>query len=480
MVSSEKNYYDILIIGAGPAGISTATILSKKEGKKVALVEAGSHFKDRYCFVDHQEKCKDCEPSCNIISGFGGSIHYGDSVKLSKFPAGKHLMELLGKEKAKNYMQLAIKELEKSVNNLNFVLPKRENIPFKNVKPYPVAPINKSEVESFIEKSHKKLQKAEDINIFFNTKVTTLTKKDKKESNFQVVCKKKGQEKISFSTKKVIFAGGRYGLGWWNENIEKLKIKTKGSSPSFGLRFEGPKTLFKEAGEIHPDLKLTFYKKGYKIKTFCFCGGKKGGRIKAPNYNSINLLDGHIIIEKPSNKVGNFALMMKNRDPDADNKKRVKEIMSKYKTINQKRKGKPVFQLYKDFTRGRKTKIPTSKLEDKIGFPPSILEIEPSNLRDLFTKEEHCIFCETFEQIFEWLYSLSSFPDNLEDKKEVLGQILVLGIEIEDQWDYVSLTPDMESSTKNLYVAGDATGIAQGILQAMVSGIAAAKGCLKK
>ena len=43
MISKLKNDCDVLIIGAGPAGSTAATILSGEKGKKVIVLEKG-HF----------------------------------------------------------------------------------------------------------------------------------------------------------------------------------------------------------------------------------------------------------------------------------------------------------------------------------------------------------------------------------------------------------------------------------------------------
>lgn len=452
-----------------------------KKKIRIALIDAGDHYKNRYCFVDHGKKCANCQPCCKVVSGYGGSIQYGDSVKLSKFPAGKHLINLLGKGRANKYMNTALNSLWDSGKCKNFILHREEHLPFENVKCYPVATLNTQEVKAFLRKTYKDLEKSRNVNLFLNTEVISIQHLEKN-GNFEILCVDNNKNQIKLLANKIIFAGGRHGLNWWKKTINNLGIKHEPCFPSFGLRFEGPKGLFRKAGKIHPDLKLSFYKKQYKIKTFCFCGGIGGGRIKTINYGPFNLLDAHIVTEQNHKRhPGNFALMIKNELPNRKHeiKKRIDEIISKYKTLNLLNPGKPVFQLYKDFRRNTATLFSIDRLESQLEFTPSIRDIEPSNLASLFTEKEHSYFCEIFENIFQWLYSLSSLPKDLQYQNKILDYMLVIGIEIEDMWDRIILTPNMETSVKNIYVAGDATGVAQGILQAMVSGVAAAKGCLR-
>src|ERR1051326_4015499 len=86
---------DVLVIGAGPGGIAAADLLSGS-GARVLLVDAGRPYQRRACPVDMGRSCHGCRNVCNVISGFGGSIHFGDGVKLSRFPSGRRLAELLG------------------------------------------------------------------------------------------------------------------------------------------------------------------------------------------------------------------------------------------------------------------------------------------------------------------------------------------------------------------------------------------------
>jgi uncharacterized protein len=61
----------------------------------------------------------------------------------------------------------------------------------------------------------------------------------------------------------------------------------------------------------------------------------------------------------------------------------------------------------------------------------------------------------------------------------VLGEnthrVGVIGLELESLWDELVLTPAMRTSVPGLYACGDCAGVAQGILQAAVSGLAVAR-----
>lgn len=67
-----------------------------------------------------------------------------------------------------------------------------------------------------------------------------------------------------------------------------------------------------------------------------------------------------------------------------------------------------------------------------------------------------------------------------EDLHYVLSQISVLGLELESIWDEIELNQNMETNIPYLFIAGDSSGLAQGILQAAISGVAAAYGIIEK
>ena len=76
--------YDVIIIGAGPAGIFTALELIKlNTSKKVLLIEQGKKIENRTCPIEKTGKCLKCKPCCNITSGFSGAGAFSDGKLLS-------------------------------------------------------------------------------------------------------------------------------------------------------------------------------------------------------------------------------------------------------------------------------------------------------------------------------------------------------------------------------------------------------------
>ena len=94
------NNYDLIIVGAGPAGIFTALELlrksSKTTGPRICLIEKGKPVEKRHCPKDKTGHCVNCKPTCAITTGFSGAGAFSDGKLSLSYQVGGELPELIG------------------------------------------------------------------------------------------------------------------------------------------------------------------------------------------------------------------------------------------------------------------------------------------------------------------------------------------------------------------------------------------------
>lgn len=450
---------DLLIIGAGPAGLACAIDLISRGISNILVLDKGKSYLNRNCNVDQGGICLNCKNGCNVISGFGGCVHYGDSAKLSKYPSGKMLYNLLGEERYNEYFNV-VKDIIFGKENIRF---KKTNVINKlkfDIKNYDIYIWNSAQIKRFIEKKFNELMTSKKI--LLNTEVISI---DIVENHFSIKYKNNGNV-YYFNATNVLVATGRSGFFWWRNELRKLNIKYTDPISSIGLRFELPKKYLCELGKQHPDLKLRFKDNIRKYKTFCFCGGLNGGRIKYENYGKFTLLDGHILtlMDIPSD-VGNFALMAQ-----LVNEKGMgigfdfifQKYIKQYIRLNNVHPGKPIYQSYYSFK---------NKCIDNPKGIISVKDAEPAEIWKLFEDDLHDRYCFISDKILRWLFSYS----NNKNYFDFIRTVNVIGLEIEGIWDKIETEDNLMTSIPGLYVAGDCAGLSQGIVQAMISGVNVAR-----
>ena len=106
-ILNSNNQFDVIIIGAGPAGIFSAyDLMQKKPDLKVAVFESGYSLEKRHCPIDgvKVKSCIKC-PTCAIMNGFGGAGAFSDGKYNITNDFGGTLYEYIGKKEAIDLMK---------------------------------------------------------------------------------------------------------------------------------------------------------------------------------------------------------------------------------------------------------------------------------------------------------------------------------------------------------------------------------------
>lgn len=97
---------DVVIVGAGPAGIFTALELVRgNTRKKIVMVEKGNPVQKRHCPKNVTGRCVNCKPYCHITTGFSGAGAFSDGKLSLSCEVGGELPELIGEKLAQKTIE---------------------------------------------------------------------------------------------------------------------------------------------------------------------------------------------------------------------------------------------------------------------------------------------------------------------------------------------------------------------------------------
>jgi len=459
--------YDVVIIGAGPAGLFTAyELITKNKKLKIALMDKGKKVSGRYCPMNkNKTACANCNP-CRILSGYGGAGTFSDG-KLNFIPK-------LGKSDLFKYMSES--EAYKLIDETEEIFTK-----FKmDAEVYPSNMKEAEEIKSkvaiegarllLIKQKHlgsdhlpeyieglSKFLEDNGVDLYENTDVSDIVSTNNK-YKYDVVYNK--TEKIS--GKKVVVAPGRTGAKWIQELADKYKIPYLSQSIEIGVRVEVRKEILESITNIIYDptifIKTDTY--GDEIRTFCT---NPGGFVAKENYYGYICVNGHALKDIKSNN-SNFAFISRvNLTEPVTNTREYGESIAKI--ANVLGDSKPIIQSLKDLRKGRRSNW------DRInkGF------IEPT-LKDCVAGDLALVLPHRIiTNILEGLEKLDKIIPGVNN-----DETLLYGPEIKFFSNEITTNNKFKLENEDIYFIGDGAGKAGNIVVAAATGLVAARDILEE
>jgi uncharacterized FAD-dependent dehydrogenase len=93
--------YDVIIVGAGPAGIFSALEITEKTKLSVLMLDRGPDINNRKCPASRGFECVNCEP-CLLLSGWGGAGAFSDGKLTLSTEVGGWLNQYVSQEELEN------------------------------------------------------------------------------------------------------------------------------------------------------------------------------------------------------------------------------------------------------------------------------------------------------------------------------------------------------------------------------------------
>lgn len=306
---------DILIIGAGPAGIFTAIEMLRKGSKKnILIVEKGQSIENRHCPKAKTQKCVGCKPYCHITTGFSGAGAFSDGKLSLSSDVGGNLPMLIGEELAqetidytdKIYLEFGADTKIEGINNTDEVKEIRKNAIQAGLKlvDCPIRHLGTEKAQDIYLAIEKYLL-ANGVEIMFGYECTNLILEGD-------VCKgayiTNGREQAEIYADHTIVATGRRGAEWLEHICAEHNIAHEPGTVDIGVRVEVRNEVMEKVNEVLYESKLIGWPEPFKNKVRTFCQNP-GGFVSQENYdNDLAVVNGHSYKERKSNNT-NVAIL---------------------------------------------------------------------------------------------------------------------------------------------------------------------------
>ncbi|WP_442594207.1 NAD(P)/FAD-dependent oxidoreductase [Neobacillus sp. D3-1R] len=476
-----KTNYDVIVVGAGPAGIFACYELTLKMPQaKVLLIDKGHDIYKRNCPILQKkiEKCPPaagrkeyagCLPACSITNGFGGAGAYSDGKFNITSEFGGWMTDYLSNSQ--------VIDLIKYVDHINLQHGATESITdplteqVKDIERRGYAAglkLLRAQVRHL--GTEQNLQILQSIFEYLKDKVDMVFKAEVED----IITEKtnvgqhqvrgillKNDEKVL--AEKVVIAPGRDGSKWLSDLFRSRRLRLKNNQVDIGVRVETSNVVMQEINEHLYEGKFVFNTSvGTRVRTFC---SNPSGHVVVENHSGIMLANGHAYKDpKLGSPNTNFALLVSHTfsDPFDRPNEYAHEIS---RLANSLSNGGLIVQKYGDILKGRRS----TANRIKEGFiEPTLKEAVPGDLGLVLPYN-------TMKSLIEMTEALNHVSPGLASE-----HTLFYGIEAKFYSARPIINDRFESEIAGLYVGGDGAGITRGLAQAGACGVWIARDIVQK
>ncbi len=449
--------YDIVIAGAGAAGVFMAYELTKLDvDAKILMIDRGAPLEKRLCPIKagRTKSCIKCDP-CHIMNGYGGAGTLSDGKYniTTQFGGDLHLM--IGEGKAMELMEYVDDVLcslggsEAKLYSTGSSDIKRKCL--QNDMNLLEAKVRHLGTDRNVEILGRMYEMTRDkVEMMFYTDVKSVSQES--DRSFRVVT-----DKDEFICKDMVLATGRSGSKWVSEVCDSFNIPQKKNRVDIGVRVEIPALVFKHITDEVYESKIVYKTKKYNdfVRTFCM---NPYGEVVSENTNGIVTVNGHSYADEALHTENtNFALLVSNNftEPFKDSNEYGESIAKLSNMLG----GGVLMQRFGDLVKGRRS----SERRMAKCFTKPTLQATAGDLSLVMPKRQ-------LDGIIEMIYALDKIAPGMANE-----DTLLYGVEVKFYNSKVEVDQNLETQVKGLYALGDGSGVTHSLSQASASGVHVAR-----
>ena len=449
-----KENYDVIVVGAGPAGIMTCYELYLKNPElEVLLIDKGHDVMNRHCPIKdkkikhcpvHKDREPGCIPACSITDGFGGAGAYSDGKFNITSEFGGWLTDYLNNDEVEDVIHYVDNLYLKHGATEEITDPTTDKVKEIEHRGYAVGlKLLRAKVRHLGTEENLRImtemsnELKQHMDLQFKTAVKDIIVEDHHAKGIVL------EDGSVVTAKKVVLAPGRDGSAWLTKVLSNQGLKLYNNQVDIGVRVETSNIVMEEINKNLYEGKFVYNTTvGTKVRTFC---SNPSGHVVIENHSGTMLANGHAYHDpKLGSKNTNFALLVSHTFSEPFNEPNESVIV----------------QRYGDIKRGRRT---TYKRLKEGYTDPTLPEAVPGDLGLVLPYN-------TMKSIIEMIEALDNVTPGIANE-----HTLLYGVEAKFYSARPKVREGFESEIDDLYVAGDGAGLTRGLAQAGANGILVAR-----
>lgn len=452
--------YDVIIVGAGPAGIFTALEMIKKGStKKILIIEKGQPIEKRFCPKAKTGHCMNCKP-CAITTGFSGAGAFSDGKLSLSYEVGGDFPDLIGADEAQElidytdsiYLEFGADKHVEGVSNPDKVKEIRRRAIQAGLKlvDCPIRHLGTEKAQILYGELEHFLQD-HGVDMIFNQSCEDLIINDGVCTG--VVLLENG-ERREIKAGSVVVATGRRGAEWLEKICSRYDIAHKPGTVDIGVRVEVRNEIMEEVNEVLYESKLVGYPQPFKNKVRTFCQNP-GGFVSQENYdNNLAVVNGHSYKELKSNNT-NLSILCSHNFSIPFNKP-IEYAQKVGELTNMLANGHILVQRYGDILDGKRT---WQKELAHANVKPTLPDAVAGDI--------------TAAMPYRSMINIINFIQAVDHVVPGFAgtETLLYSPELKFYSNKVKMEPDLTTNVSGLYCLGDSSGWTRGLMMASAMGV---------
>ena len=458
MISS--NLTDILIIGAGPAGIFTALgLLGANDGRRITIVDRGLPIERRSCPKAQTGHCVHCHP-CRITTGFSGAGAFSDGKLSLSHEVGGDLPQLVGAQLVQDtiervdrmYLDFGADDHVEGLGHPDEVAEIRRRAIRAGLKlvDCPIRHLGTERAQQIYARIQRHLLDA-GVELVFQTECIEVLVQDGRCSG-AVLEGPDGRREVR--AQLTIVATGRRGADWFERMCDEHGIAHEPGPVDMGVRVEVRNEVMEDVNNVLYESKLVGYPNPFRDKVRTFCQNP-GGFVSQENYDrGLAVVNGHSYKDRKSANTNLAVLCSQNfREPfdkPLTYAQRVGELM------NMLGAGRILVQRFGDVLDGKRT---WPRELSRSNVVPTLPDAQPGDITSAMpyrAMTNIVAFMRALDQV------IPGFAAN---------ETLLYAPELKFYSNRVSMDQHFDTNVEGLHCLGDSSGWTRGLMMSSVMGL---------